>query len=134
MTNDPIQQIAAVARSEVGSALGKLLLYAEVEGGVVSADLFHQPHPANSVKFRFASKHLLELVYRFWITGAPNISSRTWRCASLVLEGASFTLDLAYPNQVSADEDLSDRRPRAVAAHFPGCSRRLLGSRAWVGA
>jgi hypothetical protein len=120
MTSDPIEQIAATALSEVGTSEGKVLLYAEVEDGVISADLFHQRNAASPVLFRFASEHLRELAYRSWVAGAQHVVPQAWQCASLSLSGGSFSLELVYPNQLAPCEDLSDRRPRAVAAHFPG--------------
>jgi hypothetical protein len=37
---------------------------------------------------------------------------------SYVIDGGKFNIDLTYPEQMSEEEDLSDRRPRAVQRYF----------------
>jgi hypothetical protein len=123
MTNnsaDQIQEIATLAMSSFADTHGKCLVYAEVEPGVISSDLFFQQGSSNSVQFRFASKTIQDLIYSFWESGYATIAPRSWATMQLVVHDGRFTVDFLYPDQIDPDEDLSDRRPRVLSVHFPG--------------
>lgn len=96
---------------------GKLLLYAEVEDGVISADVFYV-NQMGVVRFRFAPKPMQKLIYSFWERWKEEPGNRAWRTMSYVIEGGKFKIDLSYPDEVNADEDVSDRRPAVVKKHF----------------
>lgn len=117
---DHYQRIAEAALGACLSRPKKLLLYSEIEDGVSSADLFFQLTGENVVHFRFAPAALRELVVGLWEQGDGTVSPRSWTALSFVVADGRFSVDFAYPDQVSTDEDLSDRRPRAVEACFPG--------------
>jgi hypothetical protein len=44
---------------------GRLLVYAEVEDGVISADIFYV-NTASVVRFRFCPEVIRELIYALW--------------------------------------------------------------------
>jgi hypothetical protein len=111
------QQIGQSALDLADGLAGKLLVYAEVEDGVISADLFYVKE-GGTVRFRFSSKALQELLYTFWEGWKEEPGNREWRAMSYVVDGGKFKLDLTYPDQINADEDISDRRPLVVKKYF----------------
>ena len=117
---DHYQRIGGAALAACPEAVEKLLLYAEVEDGVSSADLFFQLHGESVVRFRFAPSELRDLVVEFWETGEGPAGPGSWAAFSFVVEGGQFSVNLIYPEQFVADEGLAERRPRAIAACFPG--------------
>jgi hypothetical protein len=117
---DPIQEIATSAMASFAHGRGKLLIYAEIEPGVISCDLFFQPESSSSVQFRFAAPVIRDLIFGFWESGSANITPRSWAAMQLVVHDGRVTVDFHYPDQLNPDEELSDRRPRVLSAHFPG--------------
>ena len=105
----------------IGSAItghpdfvSRAMLYAEVEDGVISADLFFEV--ADGVRFKFAPESLQEEVYAYW---KHERSEHEWRVLRYVVQDGRMSVDLRYPDEIGSGEDLSDRRPRAVAEVFP---------------
>lgn len=117
---DPIEEIAAFAMSSFANAIGKYLVYVEVEEGVISSDLFFQKESSNSVQFRFASQEIQDIIYSFWESGHGKVLPRSWATMQLVVHHGHFTADFLFPDQVTPNEGVSDRRPRVLAAQFPG--------------
>lgn len=117
---DYYQQIGQELLASCGVAPKKVLLYAEVEDGAISADLFFQPPSEQIVCFRFAPEALRERIYEFWESGENNITPRSWAAMRFLVEGDRFTTDITYPEQLSSNEGLPERRPRIVAQCFPG--------------
>ena len=111
------QQIGETACDQAEGLAGKLLLYAEVEDGVVSADLFYV-NEGGGVRFKFCPTSVRSLVYSLWERWREQPENREWRAMCDVLDGGKISIDLTYPNQIDQDEELSDRRPRIVNQHF----------------
>lgn len=111
--------------SEIGHAAldlaedfgGKFLVYAEVEDGVISADLFYLNN-AGTVRFRFSPKPMQDLIYSFWERWKEQQGNREWRTMSYVIDSGKFSIDLAYPDQINKNEDVSDRRPAIIRKYF----------------
>ncbi|MGX5652724.1 hypothetical protein ACWKW4_20910 [Hydrogenophaga borbori] len=99
----------------------KLLLYAEVEDGVTQLSVFFDDEQGR-VNFRFASDELETLTYEFWETGADKVLARSWCGLEYGLLGSQLTVNFLYSEEFDPDEGQSDRRPRVVARHFPGCT------------
>lgn len=103
----------------VASALdGRLLLYSEVESGVVASDIFYVEHGSEMIRFRFAPLSLQERVYSLWQEWKAHPGNREWSVLCYVIDAGGFTIDLIYPDELVPGEDLSDRRPRAVKKYF----------------
>ena len=117
---DHYQRIGLEAVAVCGGPSTKLLLYAEVEDGAISADLFFQLPAEQIVRFRFAPEALRESIYEFWESGENSIAPRSWAAMRFVVLGGKFTVDLTYPEQLNPDEGLPERRPLVVAECFPG--------------
>lgn len=117
---DHYQRIGQAALSVSGERVSKLLIYSEVEDGVVSADIFYQLPGRSTADFRFAPPAMRELIYEYWEAGDQEVAPRSWAALKFVVEGGRFSASLVYPGQLDPDEDLAERRPRAVAEYFPG--------------
>ena len=117
---DHYQRIGQAALAVSGERVSKLLVYSEVEDGVVSADIFYQLQGRSTVDFRFAPPAMRELIYEYWQAGDKEIAPRSWAALKFVVEGGSFSTSFSYPDQFDSNEDLAERRPRAVAEYFPG--------------
>ncbi|MBW8815691.1 MAG: hypothetical protein JF588_19925 [Caulobacterales bacterium] len=111
---DPMQEIGRSILAAVANPDGKMLLYVEAEYGVISADIFSQDQP-DEVSFRFAPADLKAMLYQLW-EATPEVER--WATMAFVVERGRFDCSLRYMSALVADEDLSDRRPRAVKAVF----------------
>ena len=119
---DSIQELANQTLNAFSARNGLALLYAEVEDGVISADLFFQLNGKSAVQFRFAPSELRELVYSVWESGFANAMPRSWATMRLVVADGRVSVDLQYPDQIDPDEDVSDRRPQIVSNLFSGAA------------
>ncbi len=111
------QDIGQAAMDLADDLVGKLLIYAEVEDGVISADFFYV-NQSGRVRFRFCPKAMRELIYSFWQQWQQQPGNREWRSMSYVINGKKFSIDLIYPEQLDASQNTSDRRPEIVKKHF----------------
>lgn len=109
--------IGLAAQAIADDLAGKLLVYSEVQDGVVSADLFYVDK-AGVVRFRFCPTTMKDLIYSFWERWQEEPNSHEWRVMCYVMEDGKFSIDLTYLDQIKADEGVSDRRPFAVRRHF----------------
>jgi len=111
----------AIGQNALASAPGiggRLLVYAEVEDGVSSADLFYVQTSSQSVRFRFGSSTMVDLIVSLWEKWQDIPGNKEWRVLCYVIENGRFSIDLTYPEQIDEDEDSSERRPRAVQKYF----------------
>lgn len=111
------QDIGRMAFEAAEGPVDQLLLYAEVEDGVFSADLFYRIS-SHSVRFRYCSTQMVEAVYALWQTWKTSPGNREWRAMSYAIDNGKFSMDLKYPDQMIPGEDVSERRPLAVKRHF----------------
>ncbi|WP_420998491.1 hypothetical protein ACKI2N_032050 [Cupriavidus sp. 30B13] len=111
------QDIGLAAIAIAKGLAGKLLLYAEVEDGAVSADMFYES-AAGPVQFRFCPENLQQLVYSLWEAWKATPGNKEWRAMSYVVDDGKFNIELQYPDQIDPVEDVSDRRPVVVHKYF----------------
>jgi hypothetical protein len=112
------QDIGKTALTEAPTVGGRLLLYGEVEDGVVSADLFFIEDPKAPVRFRFGSLGLQDLLVSLWEKWQAVPGNKEWRTLAYVIDDGKIDLNIKYPDQLVEDEDVSDRRPRVVKEYF----------------
>ena len=112
------QAIAEEALASAQNIDGRLLVYSEIEDGVVSADLFYVQSSDSKIRFRFGSSQIKDLIVSFWEAWRGTPGNREWRVMTFVIEGGAFNIDFNYPDQIDEDEDLSDRRPRVIKRYF----------------
>ena len=115
-----LRDVAEMALAAFDRRPLKLLLYSEIEDGVSSADLFAEFEGASTVAFRFAPSTLTDMICALWESGDALVQPRSWATFKMVVENSRFNVDLVYPVDLIAGEDLADRRPRVVAQVFPG--------------
>jgi len=113
------QEIGRVALEAAGDRTGKLIVYSEVEDGVISADVFYLAGDG-VVRYRFSPKELKNIIYSFWQLWKGQPGNAEWRTMTYVIDGGKFSMKLAYPDHVDPEEDLLDRRKPVLDAHFGG--------------
>lgn len=111
---------AALEIASVGVEV--LLIYAEVEDGVISADIFFKPVASPTVQFRFATPAVRQQIYDYWANGSLNSTPNAWSAMEYVVRNGKFTADFKYQEDFFSEESLHDRRPRVVAATFSGAT------------
>ena len=116
-TEDFYQQLGKAAVVLARDCAGKILVYAEVEDGVISADVFYL-NTAGNVRYRFGSESLQELIYSFWEQWQKEPGNAEWRTLAFVVDAGKFAADLTYPDQIDPDEDVSERRPLIIKKYF----------------
>ena len=97
---------------------GRLLVYAEVEAGVVSGSIFYERGPSRVVTFKFCSQRLQDLIYSLWERWNACPGNEEWRAVEYSIEDEKFRIDFAYPEQMRLDEGLPERRPRVIEKYF----------------
>jgi hypothetical protein len=111
------QDIGRIAVANADGLSGKLLVYAEVEEGVISNDLFYE-NQNGVVRFLIGPPQLRETIYAFWQAWREEPENVEWRTMTYIVDAGKFGVDFRYPEQVNALEDVSDRRPLVVKHHF----------------
>lgn len=111
------QEIGQAALNIAEGRAGKVLVYAEVQDGVISCDEFYIDQ-AGVVQFRFCPKPMKELIYSFWEQWKNQPGNREWRAMSYVIDGGKFGIDLKYPDQIDPNQGFSERRPLVVKERF----------------
>ena len=112
------QEIGQAAVSVVEGMVGKLLVYSEVEEGVISSDMFYVNQDDDVVRLRFSPKPLQMLIYSFWERWKEQPGNHEWRTMSYVIDGGKFSIDLTYPDQIDPSGDIATRRPSVIKKHF----------------
>ena len=113
-----LQKIGQEGLPLASDLAGKLLIYAEVEPGVISADMFWVSSPSAPLRFRFCSDTLRDLILSLWTEWQKHPPNREWRTMSYVIENGRFKTDFVYPDQIDAAESEIHRRPRVLRQHF----------------
>ncbi len=110
------QEIGQAAKAVAPDLAGRLLIYAEVEDGAVSADIFYAT--ATGVRFRICPQSMKGAIYSFWKQWTSVPGNREWRVMCYVIDDGKFSIDFTYPDQIKANEGLPDRRPLAAKRYF----------------
>lgn len=111
----------AIGQLAVASTLdlqGQLLVYAEVQDGVVAASLFYEKGPAKTVTFKFCSDELEDKLYELWEQWQKVPNNKPWFGLAYLLQGNKMSIDLSYPDELNENEGLRERRPRIVQRYF----------------
>ena len=124
---DMFQEIGREALAVAGDDLaGRLLVYAEVEDRVISTNLLYKNRQGD-VRLLLSPRPLDDLVYKLWQRWKAESGYKEWRVMSYIVDDldvdnvdkdAKMTIELTYPEDVDVEEDVSDRRPRAVKKYF----------------
>ncbi|KMW48873.1 hypothetical protein PQH03_04770 [Ralstonia insidiosa] len=112
------QAIGKLALRSATDLNGRLLVYAEVQTGVIESALFYERGDARVVTFRHCNDELLSALYEIWERWQEVPGNEAWFCLSYLVQGGKFQIDLAYPDQIDPDEGTPERRPRMVRHYF----------------
>src|SRR6218665_4203632 len=108
------QSIGEMALAHSDALKGKLLLYVEIETGVISADIFYL-NTQGVLRYKFCRDELQDTLYSFWSEWRATLGNHEWRAMVYILDGGHISVDLIYPDQIDEREDVSDRRPAVIA-------------------
>ncbi len=112
------QDIGGEAVATAGDDLaGRLLVYAEVEDGVISVSMFSATE-GDVVRFRLGSRSLQDLVYALWEVWQQQPGNSEWRIMCYIVDETKFRVALTYPDQISEGQDRAARRRAAVEKYF----------------
>jgi hypothetical protein len=112
------QEIGQELLATVSDLQGKLLVYAEVQEGVIADSLFFERGNEHVVTFKFLTDKLQDLIYSLWEKWKSQPNESEWRAISYLLQDGNFTIDLTYPDQINSEEDQSERRPAINKKYF----------------
>lgn len=118
------QEIGRLALEAADESATKLLVYAEMDADGLTADLFFDdPEAPDDIRYRLCPPMLESIIEAHWDAARQLDPKGEWATMSYVIEDGGFRVTLQYPEEIDEheDEDISDRRPAAVAAVFgPG--------------
>lgn len=112
------QDIGAEALAVTPDLQGTLLVYAEVDDGVIAASLFYEKGRQRTVTFRDCPDVVEDLVYALWQAWQAVPGQAPWATIEYVVRDGGFNINLAYPDQLDPEEGLPERRPRVIQKHF----------------
>ena len=97
---------------------GKVLVYAEVQDGVASTDVFFV-NRKGEVQVALSPDPLVGLVYALWNRWKEKPGNEEWRVMTyLVDENDQMHIHLTYPEDVDDNPLVGPRRSKAVEKHF----------------
>ncbi|MDB5058730.1 MAG: hypothetical protein JWO59_2202 [Chloroflexi bacterium] len=97
---------------------GKLLVYAEVDDGVISADMVYAGTAGNTLRFKFCPVSLMGTIETLWSRWREHPDNYEWRAMCYVIESGKFKAQFSYPDEIDPVQDVGDRRSLAVKKHF----------------
>jgi hypothetical protein len=107
-----------------GDLEGRILLFAAVKDGAGTISIFGTKSGASTVHLRLANRKLKNLVYDLWRRWRVQPNNQEWRVMCFVLDGANFSIDLTYPDQIESSPDdvivPDGYRNREVRRYFAG--------------
>jgi hypothetical protein len=111
------QEVGREAVAIAGDDLaGRLLVYAEVQDGVISADLLYRTRKGD-VRLVLSPRPLKEMAYELWQRWKAEPGNEEWRVMSYLVDtDGKLTIDLTYPEDVDDEDD--GGRERAVKKYF----------------
>jgi hypothetical protein len=113
-----LQDIGALASEAVPEGEAKVLVWAEQEGGTVSADLISGAID-DAATFRLCPPLLEQLIGVFWEEWREASGAREWIAMAYVIENGGYTIELSYADDFEdREEEIDDLRMKAIEKHF----------------
>lgn len=116
---DFYQKIGAEALSWAEDYSGRMLVYAELDDGVISATLLYENGTPGEATFKFCPSDLQEIIISFWESWNDVAGNKIWKSMVYLIESDDFSIDLIYPDQIDPNETAMDRRTRIFKTYFP---------------
>ena len=107
--------IGAEGATIVGRDSHGLYIYAELDGGVVSAGVFKDEGEA--VRYFDFTDELAELLPRAWRDESSDEAKR-WAVMEYAVRDSAFHTQFKFPGQLDPNEDTTDRRRAALKARY----------------
>lgn len=112
------QTIGHLAMASAPAMNGKVLVYAEVEEGVVESGMFYEQGANRKVVFRFCPNELENALYELWERWQEVPGNRPWFGMAYLVRDGRMQIDLTYPDELIENEGTPQRRPRLVKKYF----------------
>jgi len=112
------QRIGQEALAAANDCAGKLMVYAEVQDGVVAADMVYSRASSDSLRFRFCRSPIKDTVYALWQRWREQPGNTAWWGMSFVMDNGRFKIHFTYPDQIDENQDVGDRRSVAIRQYF----------------
>lgn len=112
------QSIGRLALQNAPNLCGKLLVYAEVQEGVIESGMFYERGADRVVTFRYCTEELEGLLYDLWELWQTIPGNSPWFSLAYFVRNAKLQIDLSYPEHVNLKEGLLSRRPQVVEKYF----------------
>lgn len=98
-------------------------LYAEVEDGVISANVFYAAPGADKIVYRVGTGALEDLVYELWEKWGSLPGQEPWRALLYTARDGKFKIEMTHADQF--DEKLGEAERRLLAIQ-PVLGRRKI--------
>jgi hypothetical protein len=110
---DQLSAIASLAKSDAEPDDDDLLLYVEIEPGVVTPSLYADID--DSVLWKDMSPGMMELLFDLWYS-TP--TEKRWIAFSMAIRDGQFATTFHYSDSVIPGEEVEDRNRTVVKTHF----------------
>lgn len=108
------QSIGAELVSVPQEPFESIVLYAEVEDGVLSANVFYAVPGADKIIYRVGTGALEDLVYELWEKWGSLPGQEPWRALLYTAHGGKFRIEMTYADQFDEKLGEAERRLRAI--------------------
>lgn len=115
---DLYQAIGEAAPKNCPELHGDLLVYAEVQPGVIESGMFYERGSGREVTFRYCTDELEDLLFTLWERWQEVPGNVSWRGLAYLIRDGRLQIDLSYPEQLIEGEGLLERRPRLLQTYF----------------
>lgn len=112
------QAVGQLALANAPGLNGRLLVYAEVQKGVIEPGMFYERDADRTVTFRYCTDELEDRLYELWERWQEVPGNTPWFGLAYLVQDGKLQIDLSYPEEVIPNEGLLDRRPRMVKRYF----------------
>ena len=111
------QRIGKLSLDSIGHCQGRVLVYAEVEEGAGSADIFAETTTSAKLVHTRGSLVLFRLFYSLWKSWDQDVGAPRWSTACYLIEGSSFHVDFGY-DDLSGEPGPLERRAVVLRRYF----------------
>ncbi|MBI1405582.1 MAG: hypothetical protein GC145_05600 [Caulobacter sp.] len=119
---DPyLQEMGRLALEVAADSASKVMIYAEADPDGLEADIFFDDEDPDVIQYRLCPPMLEAVIDAFRDAARVSDPKGPWQVMSYVIDDGAFRVTFRYDDDVDEHEDISERRPVAVAEVFgPG--------------
>lgn len=108
------QSIGAELASVPSEEFDRMVLYAEGEDGVMSADVYYVVPQGKELIYLFGGDTLTSLLFELWERWSAVPGQEPWRALLYSVRDRKFEIKLTYAGDFEANRDAEERRLAAV--------------------